>query len=223
MQANIRTSVILSLTIFCMTWSLTGCQHQAQQPTPEKPVAQQPVQGGPIAQQPQPATQQTAQEQPSTQQNMQSETNNDYQTACVMVAAAVYDQPGGKSIFEVFKGNAVTVLKNGNGWSQILMYVFEAGNPSEGWVPDNVLTKDASGLTEGRLNTDVTPIMTGPPSDGKPITAYGTSNVFEDKIGTPVIYHQKQNDWVDCSFPAVPDGGWIPIKDIDFIGPLAAF
>ncbi len=75
---------------------------------------------------------------------------NAYPTACVTVDTNVLDQPGGKLINRVDKGNAVTVLKSSNGWSQILIYLFEA-EPNVGWVPSSDLTTDVSGLTEVQL------------------------------------------------------------------------
>jgi hypothetical protein len=134
-----------------------------------------------------------------------------YSTACVTAITNVFDQPNGKVIARVDKGCAVTVLKSSNGWSQILIYLFEA-EPNVGWVQSSVLTTDTSGLNEGQLNTDVTP-LTGPPPDG-------VSCAITERKGTAILLHKTIDGWADCGFPTVVGAnGWIPIGDIDLVGP----
>ncbi len=141
---------------------------------------------------------------------------NVYPTACVTAVTQMLDKPNGNINGGVEKGDAVTVLKSSNGWSQILIYLFNGG-PNIGWIPSNVLTTDTTGLTEGYLNTDVTP-MTGPPPDGKPKTYPGNNRNIMIERGNPTYYVDKEDGWVNAAFGAGL-GGWIPIKDIDFVGP----
>ena len=147
---------------------------------------------------------------------IRSADSNAYPTAYVTIDTKVLDQPGGKFISGVGKGNAVTILKSNNGWSQILTYLLEAG-PNIGWVPSNVLTSDTTGLPEGQLNTDVI-LMTGPPPNGKQRTYPENNKNITAKKGGPTYFVEKEDGWVNAVFGAGL-GGWIPIKDIDFVGP----
>jgi|GEM_PF-5976687 hypothetical protein len=134
------------------------------------------------------------------------------QTACITKDSSLLDQPDGKEIRALAKGNAVTVLKKESGYSQVQIYVFDTPLNNVGWVPSDVLTTDSGSLdlNEGRLRTDAA-LWYGPPPVGK-------AKGYQVRAGTPIMVWEKNGGWAHCFFPG-GDDGWVRLKDIEFIGP----
>lgn len=136
-----------------------------------------------------------------------------YPTAYAISNISMVEQPGGKEIKRpIDKGSVVTVIKTESGWSQILVYTYDAPVNLTGWVPINVLTAnlDNLDLIEGCLQADAA-LFNAPPPNG------GTKG-YNVTAGQPVKILEKKNGWTHCVLPG-GDEGWIQNKNIQFIGP----
>jgi hypothetical protein len=81
-----------------------------------------------------------------------------------------------------------------------------------GWVKSAFVTRESKGLSliEGRLNNSCS-LMDGPPPRGKQLP--------DKAIANQQVRIEERNDvWVRCQF-AGGLTGWIPEKNIVFVGP----